>query len=72
MLARGRGRLYVSPGHLVGVEEAAALAEEMLVPNRRLPVPTAVADEVSKRARALLRPRDSLAILDCPGGLAAL
>ena len=72
VLARGRGKLYVSPGHMVGVEEAAALVEEMLVPGRKLPVPTAVADEVSKRARTLLRPRDSLAVLDCPSGLTAL
>ena len=51
VIARGRGKIYVSPGHRVSVEGAARLVEAMLVRGRKLPEPTRVADAISKSLR---------------------
>lgn len=50
--AGGGRKLYVSPGHRVGLLEAAELAREML--DGRLPKPTLEADRVSKAVRTLI------------------
>jgi len=54
VLRRGRSKIYVSPGHRVTVDTAARLAESMMVSSRKLPEPTRVADEVSKRVKQLV------------------
>lgn len=49
---RSGKKLYVSPGHKVGLMEAARLVREMLLDG--LPKPTLEADRVSKAVRSLL------------------
>ena len=53
VLETGRARLYVSPGHMIGLEEAAEWTMRML--RGRLPEPTRKADEIAKTARTLLQ-----------------
>lgn len=66
--ARGGRRLYVSPGHRVGLLEAARLAGEMLTGD--LPAPTLEADRVSRAAKASLlaarTPGPSPQVRGCP------
>ncbi len=60
-------KLYVSPGHRVGLLEAAQLVREMLLDG--LPKPTLEADRVSKAVRSLLgssRAGGGLRVRECP------
>ena len=53
VIRKGSAKLYVSPGHLIDLQTAAAIIESITL--RKLPEPTYRADEVSRMVKAALR-----------------
>ncbi len=66
ILRKGRSRIYVSPGHRVGLKTSARLVGSMLK-RGRLPEPTRLADKISKELRRNVEPppQGSIRYIQC-------
>jgi deoxyribonuclease V len=65
VIRRGRGTIYVSPGHRVGLKSSVSLVRSMLR-RGKLPEPTRVADAISKKFRNTLSPpRSDIEYIRC-------
>lgn len=59
------GKLYVSPGYGISVETSLKLVRTMMKPGSKLPEPTRLADEISKRVKPKSIPNKDLEIREC-------
>jgi len=66
VLETEHGKLYISPGHRVSVDTSIKLVGTMIRRGSRLPEPTRLADEISKR---LKKSRPSVGSKECTGAL---
>ncbi len=58
--------VYVSPGHMVSLEEAADIVRGLFRGRHRLPEPLRLADLMTKASKTLVKPSKELTVARCP------
>ena len=66
---RGGSRIFVSPGHMISLEDSASLIMKYMG-SHKLPEPLHIADVITKASKKLLRPTSELRYSECPKLLA--